>query len=428
MSGAPEGNVEARPATEVAMSAQSAGFAESLRAAGGAKLARSAGFAKSAQSIEVLILGGGIIGLSSAWEAAKRGFRVTVLEAEEFGGQASGAAAGMLAPFSENTESPDAFFRLCADSHARYPDWVRELEELTGRSVELRGSGSLNVAFHEADFLSLRARLEWQSRYGTGFELLGASELRRLEPELSEQALGALYCPGESHVFAPKLVGALEEACRRAGVRLVAHAGRVAGLERVAGTGVAVRTAGAGSWLADRVVVCAGAWSGFVREWLPVDVPVHPIRGQICAYDGKGGRIRHMIFSSQAYWVGKKDGSLVCGASEDVAGFERSVTEQGIGRLTRWSGRAMPYLRDVSPSRGWAGLRPATLDGWPLIGSVPEAPELILACGHYRNGILLSPATAAIVGDLLQGKNDGYGNVFGIERFSPAGTTRRGLG
>jgi len=410
VSGAPEGSAEAKYATGIAKSAQSAG---------------NAGTARSA---EVLILGGGIIGLSSAWEAAKRGFRVTVLEAEEFGGQASGAAAGMLAPFSENTESPDAFFRLCADSHARYPDWVRELEELTGQSAELCRSGSLNVALHEADFLSLRARLDWQSRYGAGFELLGASELRGLEPELTEQALGALYCPGESHVFAPKLVRALEEACRRAGVRLVAHAGCVTGLERVVGAGVVVRTAGAGSWLADRVVVCAGAWSGLVREWLPVDVPVHPIRGQICAYDGEGDRIRHMIFTSQAYWVGKNDGSVVCGASEDVAGFDRSVTEQGIGRLTRWSGRALPFLRDVSPSRGWAGLRPATLDGWPLIGYVPEAPELILACGHYRNGILLSPSTAEIVGDLLEGKSDGYGNAFGIERFSPAGTTRRGLG
>ncbi|MFB9278913.1 glycine oxidase ThiO [Cohnella cellulosilytica] len=438
MSGVSEGSMEAKPATGSAKSAQSAGgvksaqstrSAKSAQSTGSARSVQSAGGVKSAQTAEVLILGGGIIGLSSAWEAAKRGFRVAVLEAEAFGGQASGAAAGMLAPFSENPESPDAFFRLCADSHSRYPDWVRELEELTGHTAELRRSGSLNVAFHEADFLSLRARLEWQSRYGSGFELLGASELRRLEPELSERALGALYCPGESHVFAPKLVGAVEEACRRAGVRLVAHAGGVTGLERVAGAGVVVRTAGAGSWLADRVVVCAGAWSGFVREWLSVDVPVHPIRGQICAYDGKGDRIRHMIFTSQAYWVGKKDGSLVCGASEDVAGFERSVTEQGIGRLTRWSGSALPFLGDTSPSRGWAGLRPATLDGRPLIGSVPGVPELVLACGHYRNGILLAPATAALVGDLLEGKigENGYGNAFGIERFNFAGT-RRGLG
>ncbi|WP_247741050.1 glycine oxidase ThiO [Cohnella sp. LGH] len=429
MSGASKGSAEAKPGRGIAKSTQPAGGAKLAQSTGSARSVQSAGGVKSARSAEVLILGGGIIGLSSAWEAAKRGFRVTVLEAEAFGGQASGAAAGMLAPFSENPESPDAFFRLCADSHSRYPDWVRELEELTGHSAELQRSGSLNVAFHEADFLSLRARLEWQSRYGAGFELLGAAELRRREPKLSDRALGALYCPGESHVFAPKLVGSAEEACRRAGVRLVAHAGRVKGMERVAGTGVVVRTAGAGSWLADRVVVCAGAWSGFVREWLPVDVPVHPIRGQICAYDGKGDPVRHMVFSSQAYWVGKKDGSLVCGASEDVAGFERSVTEQGIGRLKRWSDRALPFLGGIPPSRGWAGLRPATLDGWPLIGPVPEVSELVLACGHYRNGILLAPATAALVGDLLEGKagEKGYENAFGIKRFCVAGT-RRGLG
>ncbi|TVX99820.1 glycine oxidase ThiO [Cohnella terricola] len=376
---------------------------------------------------EVLILGGGIIGLACAWEAARRGFRTTVVEAGEFGGQASGAAAGLLAPYSENPESPDPFFQLCAESHSLYPAWVRELEELTGRSAELRHSGSLNVAFHEADFLSLRARLEWQSKYGAGFELLDAAELRRLEPALSERALGALYCSDESHVHAPQLVGVLEEACRRSGVRLVAHAGNVTLLKRAAGEGVIVESSFAGRWQADRVVVCTGAWSGFVQEWLPVHVPVHPIRGQICAYDVQGGHIRHMVFSSQAYWVGKNDGSLVCGASEDMAGFDRSVTEQGIGRLTRWSGSVYPFLQDKRPSRSWAGLRPATLDGWPLIGCIPEAPELIMAVGHYRNGILLSPATATLVGDLLQGKSGKFGNAFGIERFSPAGK-RRGVG
>ncbi|XID93206.1 glycine oxidase ThiO [Paenibacillaceae bacterium WGS1546] len=374
---------------------------------------------------EVLVIGGGIIGLSCAWEAAKRGFRVTVLEEGEFGGQASGAAAGMLAPFSENPESPDPFFRLCADSHSRYPGWVRELEERTGRSVELRRSGSLNIAFHEADFLSMRARLEWQPQFGVPLELLGEAELRSLEPAVSGHALGALYCPGESHVFAPKLVGAVEEACRRSGVRLVPRAGRISELARVPGGGVCVRTVRGESCHADQAVACAGAWSGFLQEWLAVDVPVHPVRGQICCYEGGAGKVRHMIFSSQAYWVGKQDGTLVCGASEDAAGFERSVTEQGIGRLTRWSGRVFPFLRGVAPLRGWAGLRPATLDGWPLIGRMPEMPELIMASGHYRNGILLGPATASIVGDLLEGKAGGYGDAFGIERFSPAGTRRR---
>jgi glycine oxidase len=370
-------------------------------------------------SESVLIIGGGIVGLSCAWEAAKRGFRVTVLEKDTFGGQASGAAAGMLAPFSENTEGPDPFFRLCLDSFFLYPDWVREIEEASGRKVELCHSGSLNVVFHEADLLPLQTRLAWQQKYGVPCELLNAAELRSLEPEISQQAIGALYCPGESHVFAPKLVGAAEEACRRAGVQLIPHTGQLTKLEARAGR-VSVTMADAGSWHGDRVVVCTGAWTEFLQDWVPVPVPVHPIRGQICAFDSAYGDIRHMVFSSQAYWVGKRDGSLVCGASEDVAGFDRSVTEQGINRLTRWSGRVFPFLQGIPPQRSWAGLRPATRDGWPLIGSVPGVPEVIVASGHYRNGILLSPVTAAMVGDLLEGHAESYGNAFGLNRFSRA--------
>ncbi|MFC5469058.1 glycine oxidase ThiO [Cohnella suwonensis] len=366
----------------------------------------------------VLIIGGGIIGLSCALESARRGFRVTVLEQDAFGGQASGAAAGMLAPFSENTEGPDPFFRLCLDSFYRYPDWVRQLEEQSGHKAELCSSGSLNVVFHEADLLPMQTRLAWQRNYGVPLEMLDESELHRLEPGLSRRAVGALYCPVESHVFAPKLVNAVEEACRRAGVRLIPHAGQLTNLEAGSVSGVRVTMANAGSWRGDRLVVSTGAWSGFLREWVPITVPVHPIRGQICCYDAALGDIRHMVFSSQAYWVRKKDGSVVCGASEDVAGFDRSVTERGIDRLTRWSGRVFPFLEGAPPLRSWAGLRPATLDGRPLIGCVPGYPEIIVAAGHYRNGILLSPVTAAMVGDLLEGKTDPAGNAFGLDRFA----------
>lgn len=373
----------------------------------------------------VLILGGGIIGLSCALEAARLGFRVTVIEEGEFGGQASGAAAGMLAPFSENPDGADPFFRLCFYSFLRYPDWVRQIEELSGRRVELRPSGSLNVVFHEADLLPMQTRLAWQRSYCAQMEWLDETQLHKLEPRISHRAIGALYCPAESHVFAPKLAIAAEEACRRAGVRLVPHAGRLTKLEATNISGVSVTMGDAQTWRADRLVVCTGAWSGFLREWIPVNVPVHPIRGQICAYDAELGEVRHMVFSSQAYWVRKNDGTIVCGASEDVAGFDRSVTARGIERLTRWSGRVFPFLEGELPVRSWAGIRPATLDGRPLIGEVPGCPEIIVAAGHYRNGILLSPATASMVGQLLLAKSDSHASAFSLERFNRSAEKER---
>ncbi|WP_027084270.1 glycine oxidase ThiO [Cohnella panacarvi] len=366
----------------------------------------------------VLILGGGIIGLSCALEATGLGFRVTVVEESGFGGQATGAAAGMLAPFSENPDGFDPFFRLCLDSFMQYPEWVREIEEISGERVELSASGSLNVAFHEADMLPMQTRLQWQRPYCAQMEWLDESRLHSVEPRISRKAIGALYCPAESHVFAPKLAIAAEEACRRAGVRLVPHAGPLSKLEVTKASGVSVTMGDAQTWRADRLVVCTGAWSGFLQEWIRVGVPVHPIRGQICAYDAGLGEVRHMVFSSQAYWVRKDDGTIVCGASEDVAGFDRSVTAQGIERLTRWSGRVFSFLEGKTPVRSWAGLRPATLDGRPLIGEVPGCPEVIVAAGHYRNGILLSPATASMVGRLLLAKTDSQGNAFSLERFN----------
>lgn len=366
----------------------------------------------------VLIIGGGIIGLSCAWEAAKRGFRVTVVEKEAFGGQASGAAAGMLAPFTENPDGPDPFFHLCLNSHSLYPEWVRELEEYSGLCAELCPSGSLSVALHESDLLPMQTRLSWQREHGASCQWLGEEELRRMEPKLSPQAIGALYTPAEGHVYAPKLVESLLAACRLAGVKLVPYSGDIESMDIGLESGASVSMTAAGRIAADRIVVCTGAWSGLLTEWFPLSIPVHPIRGQICSYAARAGDIQHMIFSSQAYWVGKRDGSLVCGASEDVAGFERTVTERGIERLTRWSGQLFPYLKSIKPERSWAGLRPATQDGWPLIGPLPGSPEVILAAGHYRNGILLSPITAVMVGNLLEGKSDSYGNAYDPGRFS----------
>ncbi|MBB6669721.1 glycine oxidase ThiO [Cohnella nanjingensis] len=365
----------------------------------------------------VLIVGGGIIGLSCAWEAAKRGFDVTLIERDAIGGQASGAAAGMLAPFYENGEGPDDFFRLCVDSLLLYPDWVREIEAAAGIDTGFVRSGSLHLALHEADRQPLLGRLAWQRAFGARGEWAEGAALRALEPAASPQARGALFSPAEGHVNAPKLVAALETACRGAGVRLVDHAGGLSALEAGSGSFGVRAVTDSDAYAADLAVCCVGAWSGGLAEWLGIRVPIHPIRGQICAFGPTAPRPRHLVFSSQAYWVAKGDGSLVCGASEDDAGFDRSVTESGVGRLVRWGERVLPMLRGLAPVRSWAGLRPATLDGWPLLGPVPRSPNVFLAAGHYRNGILLSPVTAAIVGRWL-GRGGGPGER-GLAAFAP---------
>lgn len=353
----------------------------------------------------VIVLGGGIIGLSSAFEAARRGMRVTLIEPATLGGQASGAAAGMLAPYSENTEQPDSFFQLCLRSLRRYPNWISEVEELSGMSTEWVQSGSIHVFMHEADVLPALARLKWQNEWGAGAQLIEATELRKLEPQLAKSAVAGVFAPHESHVYAPKLVAALEAACRRLGVVILTNAGAVEEIIAPQSGEVAVRTKELpGMIRAERLVVCAGAWSGDYERWFGLTIPIHPIRGQICSFQLMADEVRHMVFSSQAYWVGKSNHRLVCGASEDVAGFDTNVTDRGIGRLIRSSNKLFPFLDGKSTLQRWAGLRPATRDGLPLLGILEGRPSVIMAAGHYRNGILLSPVTAAIVADLLEGR------------------------
>lgn len=346
---------------------------------------------------KVLVVGGGVIGLSIAFECRKRGYDVTIIESGVCGGQASGAAAGMLAPYSEITEDPDDFFRLCQESLLIYPQWVDEVKNCSEQSFEYNNSGSLYVIYHEADMLSLESKRRWQREFGIESFIISGEEARKREPLLSKDTYAALVCPEESHIYTPGYVSALIQACRNSGVVIVEHAGKA----EVGECNENQVKTDLGVIEGDFVVLATGAWSQSWEERLHCTIPVFPIRGQICAY--KGRTLRHIIFTSQGYLVGKENGTLIAGASEDIAGFETNVTEHGIDRLKAWSKKVLPYLEDKQPFHKWAGLRPATQDGYPLIGRMPQKHSLFIASGHYRNGILLSPITAKIIANEIQG-------------------------
>lgn len=338
----------------------------------------------------ITIIGGGVIGLSIAFECRKRGHEITVVEAQRCGGQASGAAAGMLAPYSEIEEDPDDFFRLCQRSLQLFPEWQEEVKQHSEIDFEYNESGSLYCIYHEADRLSLETKQAWQQKFHVKSKLLTAEEVREKEPELSENVVAALWCPEEAHIYAPGYVAALLQACRNLGVRVVENAGEA----KLENGDVVTKNERIES---DEVVLAAGAWSMYWENELGCTLPIFPIRGQICAYEAPN--LNHIIFTSQGYLVAKANGSVVAGASEDIADFDTNVTMHGIGRLEKWSKKVMPVLEKMEPFHKWAGLRPATQDGFPLIGRIVEKTGIILATGHYRNGILLSPITAKIVAD-----------------------------
>jgi len=373
---------------------------------------------KQVASGSVVIAGGGVIGLACALECRLRGAKVTLVEKGRCGGQASGAAAGMLAPYSENSEYPDPFYKLCQDSLALYEEWLQLIGEYSNTDPEYRQTGSLNVVFHGADVEPMKRRINWQQATGTRAEWVEENDLRRLEPALASDVKGAILYPDEAHLYAPAYVTALEEACRMAGVDILDHAGEIV-LQKKDGefllTGGSLPHPVSG----DRLVIATGAWAEEWQEACGAIWPVVPIRGQICAFPIVAGEVRHMVFGSQGYVVAKANGSLVCGASEDVAGFDTSVTEAGIARLERWSRQLIPNLDGRPILLKWAGLRPATRDGWPLIGPVRGAEQVICAFGHYRNGILLAPVTAKRIGDWLEGRAiPGYMEAFDPMRFT----------
>ncbi|WP_100372460.1 glycine oxidase ThiO [Bacillus sp. FJAT-45037] len=365
----------------------------------------------------VIVLGGGVIGLSVAWQLSCDGHQVTVLEKNQCGGQASGAAAGMLAPYSEIGEDPDDFFHLCLASLREYDTWQQEIKKMSGFDFEYTNSGSLHAVYHEADMLSLQTRQSWQKEWGADAELITGGRLKTLEPHLSDSIIGAMHYPEESHVFAPDYVKSLELACLKNGVKIVEE------LEEVTihswKEEIKVVTRDGQSFQANRLVVASGAWSSELEETFSLRIPIFPIRGQICAYELGNQAVNHIIYTSQGYVVPKANGTLVNGASEDIAGFATDVTDKGIHRLTNWNPNILPFLKTLQPFHRWAGLRPATQDGYPLIGHHPEAAHIIFATGHYRNGILLSPITAKVVSSLIQGSKSPVPlKLFTPERFT----------
>lgn len=355
-----------------------------------------------APSPDVAVIGGGLVGCSLAFELARRGASVQVLERGRPVREATWAAGGMLSPLSERL-SPGPFLELGLTSLDRYPTFVDSVREASGLPVEIVESGKLVVTFDPEGVERL-----WEAHVAGGslrsgrIRRLSRSEVREREPTLSPEVRGGLLFPDEGQVDNRLLGRAVSRAAEAAGARIRVGSpvrairstdGRCEGLELQDGTPV-----NAGS-----VVVAAGAWSGEIGG-LPRPLPVHPVRGQMVSLDRGASLLETVVETPEAYLIPRRGGPLVVGSTMEDAGFEVETTDTAIGNLVDAARRAVPGLGEHPPLERWAGLRPGTPDGLPVLGPDPEVQGLYYATGHFRNGILLAPATAetlaaSILGD-----------------------------
>jgi glycine oxidase len=347
----------------------------------------------------IVVIGAGLIGLAVAHELAKRGSDVRVLEAAEPAGAASWAGAGMLAPDTE--ETPSAAMRaICAYGLALYPSFVEGLHEESGLDARLRRDGILKLAFTPQTAALGQARVIALNREGVAAHWLSRSETIAMEPAVSGSILGAAFVEREGHVDNRRLGRALRVACERRAVRIDGGRGAIA-IETDARRVRGVRT-GDGFLQTSLVINAAGAWASEVPG-VPefARVAVHPVKGQMLALAMPRGLVQRAVWYPDGYAVPREDGRLLIGATVEATGFDVRVTASGIKQLLDGALNALPALRDLALTETWAGLRPGTVDGLPYIG-LGALDGYAVATGHYRNGILLAPATARLLADLIE--------------------------
>ena len=351
---------------------------------------------------DVLIVGAGVIGLACAWRAAERGLDVLVIERDRPGAGASNVAAGMLAPVGEASWGEDRLLELALASHRLWPVFAAELTRASGLDSGFLELGALHVALDRDEAAELRRRFELMRHHDLDAEWLSPSRCRELEPGLGPGGHGGVHAPHESAVDPRALTQALVAAAEGAGARIelaevtegVMEAGRLVG----------VCTEFGAEHRAAAVVLAAGSWSA--GQWLPEAArpPVRPVKGQILTLAGPPEEpvCERIVVTERIYIVPRADGRLVVGATVEELGFDTRVTAGGVHELLREAYRALPQVAELELVETIAGLRPTTPDNVPLIG-YGAVDGLVLATGHFRNGILLAPITGERIADILVG-------------------------
>jgi glycine oxidase len=382
---------------------------------------------KSNETADVVIVGGGVIGLTIARALAKRGVRgVTLIEQGQMHAEASWAAGGILGPQVE-ADRVDDFFRLACASRDMYPAFANALRAETGVEVELDTTGTLYLGLTPKDENELRRRFEWQTKEGLAVELLNAVEARALEPCLSAKVCCALRFPNDVQVENRKLVEALAAANENLAVCLMTDC-EVRGV-RIEREHVCAVETSLGKVNTPIVVLAAGAWTSLINSpdaSLPA-IEMEPIRGQMLCFAARPPIARHVIYSSRGYLVPRRDGRVLAGSTAERVGFDKRVTDDGMIKIKSMAIEIAPSIAGLPLVSSWAGLRPRAADGLPVLGPCERIEGLFYATGHYRNGILLAPITGELMAQaIINGESSSLLRPFSPDRVACQKPDREG--
>ncbi|MBM4077715.1 MAG: glycine oxidase ThiO, partial [Planctomycetes bacterium] len=342
------------------------------------------------RSPDVIVVGGGVIGLSIAWELVRRGVSVRVLEQGQLGKESSWAGAGMLPPGNpEWAKSPEA--RLRAASHVLWPEWAEQLHSESGIDTGYVRCGGLEVrtACHQLELDNEIAT--WRAE-GVAVESFDQMELHRRFLGLHSDLASGYWLPELGQVRNPRLLKSLIAACQSRGVDLRPGT-PVVGLQRVADRIVSVQTFNE-THSAAEVVVAGGAWSSDLLRRAGHEISIEPVRGQMVLLEKTPTPFRYVIQSGLRYLVPRADGRILVGSTEEHAGFEKRNTASGVSGLIEFACQLVPGLANARFEQCWSGLRPWATGGAPYIGRVQGMKNVLLAAGHFRSGLQLSPITA----------------------------------